>query len=257
MIFRRIAEAFRTRDWFTFCIEFAIVVAGVFIGIQVANWNDARKFAAQEQSYLGQLREEIQSNHHVVELRMRYTAEVIAAGQRAWAWLDGDGDCGSAADRAELLVDFFHSSQVWGSSILLAKYRELERLGFPSDPAVREPVQEYYLFVQDGSFVNEFTPAYRETIRGHISPAAFRHLWGTCHAIVSGQIEELSRDCVADLGVLDTGAMLRNIHADPVVRQQLQFWLGQNILAEAIFPSMRVRGEAAMAAIGGVLAATR
>jgi DNA-binding IclR family transcriptional regulator len=56
MIFRRIAEAIRTRDWFTFSIEFAIVVAGVFIGIQVANWNEARKFAAQEQSYLEQLR---------------------------------------------------------------------------------------------------------------------------------------------------------------------------------------------------------
>jgi hypothetical protein len=252
MIFRRIAEAIRTRDWFTFSIEFAIVVAGVFIGIQVANWNEARKFAAQEQSYLGQLREEIRNNHGVVELRMRYTAEVITAGQRALAYLDGDGDCGSNC--AELLVDFFHSSQVWGSSILLAKYRELERLGFPSDPAVREPVQEYYLFVQDGSFVNEFTPAYRETVRGHISPAAFRHLWGTCHAIVSGQLEELLRDCVADLGVLDTGAMLRSIHADPVVRQQLQFWLGQNLLAETIFPGMRVRGEAAMAALERVLA---
>jgi hypothetical protein len=188
---------------------------------------------------------------------MGYTAEVITAGQRALAYLDGDDDCGSAVGCADLLVDFFHASQVWGSSTLLAKYRELERLGFPSDPAVREPVQEYYLFVQDGSFVNEFTPAYRETVRGHISPAAFRHLWGDCHVILSGQLEELSRDCVADLGVLDTGALLRNIHADPVVRQQLQFWLGQNILAEAIFPSMRARGEAAMAALERVLAATR
>jgi hypothetical protein len=256
MILRRIAEAIRTRDWFTFSIEFAIVVAGVFIGIQVANWNEARKFAAQEQSYLEQLREEIRINHSVVELRMGYTAEVITAGERALAWLDGDSDCASAGDCAELLVDFFHASQVWGSSILMAKYRELERLGFPSDSAVREPVQDYYLFVQDGSFVNEFTPAYRETVRGHISPAAFRLLWGTCH-VVSGYLEELSRDCVADLGVLDTGAMLRNIHADPVVRQQLQFWLGQNILAETIFPGMRARGDAAMAALERVLAATR
>jgi hypothetical protein len=62
MILRAIAEAIRARDWFTFSIEFAIVVAGVFIGIQVANWNEARKFAAQEQSYLGQLREEILNN---------------------------------------------------------------------------------------------------------------------------------------------------------------------------------------------------
>ncbi len=48
MILHRIAEAFRSRDWFTFAIEFGLVVAGVFIGIQVANWNEARNEAAPE-----------------------------------------------------------------------------------------------------------------------------------------------------------------------------------------------------------------
>ena len=257
MILRRIVENVRARDWFTVTIEFLIVVVGIFVGLEVSNWNEARKFAAQEQSYLGQLREEILNNLSVVELRMRYTAEVITAGQRALAYLDGDGDCGGARDCAELLVDFFHSSQVWGSSNLLAKYRELERLGFPRDPTVREPLQAYYLFLQDGNFVNEFTPAYRETVRGHIRPEAFRHLWGRCHAILSGQVEEISRDCVADLGVLDTGDLLQSIHADPAIREQLQFWLGQNILAEAIFPDMRARGEAAITAVERELAEPR
>jgi len=250
---------FATHDGATsaLSIEFAIVVAGVFIGIQVANWNEARKFAAQEQSYLGQLREEIQNNHSVVELRMPYTTEVIEAGQRAVNYLDGNGECGRASDCAELLVDFFHASQVWGSSYQLAKYLELERLGFPSDPRVREPVREFYLFLQDWSFVNQFTPSYREAVRGHFSPEASRQLWGNCHATVSGQLEELSRDCVADLGLLDTSAMLRSIHSDPVLKQQLQFWLGQNILAETGYPDMLALGEAAMAALERELASTR
>ena len=252
MILRRIAQSIRSRDWFTFSIEFAIVVAGVFIGIQVANWNEARKLAAQESSYLEQLREEIQNYLIGVEQRVAYTAEVIGAGERALAYLDGDGECGNHCE--ELLVDFFHSSQVWGSSAQMAKYRELERLGFPSDPAVRELVREFYFFIQDGSYVNEFPSAYRETVRGHINPEAFRQLWGRCLAILSGQIETLSRDCVADLGVLNSSTMLQSIHADPLLKQQLQFWLGQNLLAETIFPGMRVRGEAAMAALERVLA---
>jgi hypothetical protein len=247
MILRRFVEALRTRDWFTVAIELAIVVLGVFIGIQVSNWNDERKLAAQERSYLGQLRDEILINHGVVDLRMRYTSEVVAAGQRALAYLDSDGECGD--DCAGLLVDFFHSSQVWGSSYSLATYRELERLGFPSKPAVREPVQDYYLFLQDWNFVNEFAPAYRESVRGHISPQAFRHLWGSCHAILDSQLEELSRDCVDELGELDIGVLLRAIRADPVLRQQLQFWLGQNILAEIAYPGMRSRGEAALGAV--------
>lgn len=251
MLVRRVTEHVKAQNWFAVGLDFVIVVVGVFIGIQVANWNEERQLAAQERSYLAQLRDEILGNHGVVDLRMRYNSEVVAAGERALAYLDGDGDCGSGC--AGLLVDFFHSSQVWGSSYLLAKYRELERLGFPSRESVREPVQEYYLFLTDWNFVNEFTPAYRESMRGHIRPEAFRILWRGCHAILDGQSEELSRDCEADLAALDTAAMLRAVHADPALRRQLQFWLGQSILAERLYPEMRSLGEVALAAVSGEL----
>jgi hypothetical protein len=118
---------------------------------------------------------------------------------------------------------------------------------------VREPVREYYLFLTDWNFVNEFTPAYRETVRGHIRPEAFRILWGGCHAILDGQREELSRDCERDLAALDTAAMLRAMHADPALRQQLRFWLGQSILAETAYPWMRSLGETALAAVSSEL----
>ncbi len=42
MILRRIAAALRKQDWFTVLIETLIVVLGVFLGLQVNNWNEAR-----------------------------------------------------------------------------------------------------------------------------------------------------------------------------------------------------------------------
>jgi hypothetical protein len=42
-----------------------------------------------------------------------------------------------------------------------------------------------------------------------------------------------------------------------VLRQQLQFWLGRSILAEALFPGVQARDEAAMAALERELARTR
>ncbi len=107
MILRRLIENVRTRDWFTVFIEFLIVVVGIFVGLEVSNWNEARRLAAQERSFLMQLREEVRNNLGVFELRVAYTADVIGAGERALAFLDSDGDCGSLC--AELLVDFFHS----------------------------------------------------------------------------------------------------------------------------------------------------
>ena len=112
MMLRRVMQHVRDQNWFAVGVDFVIVVVGVFIGIQVANWNEERQLAAQERSYLSQLR---------------------------------------------------------------------------------------------------------------------------------------------DLAALDTAAMLRAMHADPVLRQQLRFWLGQNILAEVAYPGMRMLGEAALAAVSAEL----
>jgi len=55
MILRRIATAFRKQDWFTVFIETLIVVFGVFIGLQVNNWNTSRQEHQLEQGYLRRL----------------------------------------------------------------------------------------------------------------------------------------------------------------------------------------------------------
>lgn len=43
MILRRIAQQLRTQSWTAVGIELVIVVLGVFIGIQLSNWNDDRQ----------------------------------------------------------------------------------------------------------------------------------------------------------------------------------------------------------------------
>ena len=42
MILQRLATSIRKQDWFTVFIETLIVVLGVFLGIQLGNWNEAR-----------------------------------------------------------------------------------------------------------------------------------------------------------------------------------------------------------------------
>ena len=47
MILRRVSAHFRKQEWTAIALDFVIVVAGVFIGLQVANWNAVRQ-AEQE-----------------------------------------------------------------------------------------------------------------------------------------------------------------------------------------------------------------
>ena len=51
MILRRITEHVKAQNWFAVGLDFVIVVIGVFVGIQVSNWNQERVGAEQQQRY--------------------------------------------------------------------------------------------------------------------------------------------------------------------------------------------------------------
>ncbi|BFM09660.1 hypothetical protein [Halioxenophilus aromaticivorans] len=55
MILQRLANAIRKQDWFTVVIETLIVVFGVYLGIQLGNWNTARNAKADEQRIIERL----------------------------------------------------------------------------------------------------------------------------------------------------------------------------------------------------------
>ena len=55
MLLRRITEHVKAQNWTAVALDFVIVVVGVFIGIQVANWNEARAERTQERAIVLQL----------------------------------------------------------------------------------------------------------------------------------------------------------------------------------------------------------
>ena len=59
MILRRIKAHVEEENWFAVGIDFCIVVIGVFIGLQVANWNEARSENERVASQLASFRSEL------------------------------------------------------------------------------------------------------------------------------------------------------------------------------------------------------
>lgn len=58
MLLRRFVEHLRKQEWTAIAIDFVIVVLGVFVGIQVSNWNVARIEQAQEREFIVRLHED-------------------------------------------------------------------------------------------------------------------------------------------------------------------------------------------------------
>jgi hypothetical protein len=67
VILRRLVNAFRKQDWFTVMIETLIVVFGVFMGIQVSNWNQQREDRAAYELALDRYRLEIKANLEIID----------------------------------------------------------------------------------------------------------------------------------------------------------------------------------------------
>lgn len=58
MILRRVITHLRKQEWTALVLDFAIVVVGVFVGLQVDNWNQQRAESRREASYLAALKDD-------------------------------------------------------------------------------------------------------------------------------------------------------------------------------------------------------
>ena len=75
MILQRLANSIRKQDWFTVFIETLIVVLGVFVGLQVNNWNEARQARGKEALYLSDLIDDLNADLGEID-QVRRTAEI-------------------------------------------------------------------------------------------------------------------------------------------------------------------------------------
>lgn len=80
MLLRRVTHHVRSQNWFAVFVDFIIVVVGVFVGLQVQDWNDARKDRVAEQELLARLATETRAlvDAHREELdALRARADVL------------------------------------------------------------------------------------------------------------------------------------------------------------------------------------
>lgn len=91
MLLRSVIEHVKNQNWFAVGIDFVIVIVGVFIGIQVSNWNDARSERAQEAAILTQLEGEFSEIRDALEKQIRIRKLYVADIGSLVAGIEGTG----------------------------------------------------------------------------------------------------------------------------------------------------------------------
>jgi hypothetical protein len=90
MILRRLTANLRTQNWTAIAIELVIVIVGVFVGTQVANWNQERSDKAAAQRMLVQLVPELRSQIEFFDQVKIYFATTRRYGDQALRGWNGD-----------------------------------------------------------------------------------------------------------------------------------------------------------------------
>ena len=67
MILRRLAQNLRQQNWTAIWIEFVLLVVGVFLGIQVSNWNEEREARQDYALAIERYRAEIRANLEILD----------------------------------------------------------------------------------------------------------------------------------------------------------------------------------------------
>ncbi len=226
MILRRTAEAFRRQDWFTVTIETLMVVLGVFLGLQVNNWNEARAEAERSREYLSRIRAELVADMTELERHRGLWQTGAREGYVAISYAETGAPAG--ATDWEILRAFLHASQSFQLSFVDTTYFELRSAGelrLIPDADLRSALADYYVLVaarRGGEGPYHVLPEYREMVRGRMRSDIMRYYWQACYQQSAGVTTFI--DCPAPEGVTGVAEIIRQLAADQEIMDALRYW---------------------------------
>ncbi len=164
MILRRVIEHFKKQEWTAIVLDFVIVVAGVFVGMQVSNWNAARIERRAAIAYVERIREDLAENRRDLDRRNAYYAQVKAHALAALSAFDEPPE----ALGEEFLIDAYQASQIISRVVDRSTYSEILSVGaMNSIPnlAVRRRIANFYQNAEAIEAILNYIPPYRENLR--------------------------------------------------------------------------------------------
>ena len=250
MLLRRIIEHVKTQNWTAIAIDFVIVVVGVFIGIQVSNWNERLAFEKREQALLRELRSEVVQN--MADAQSKGDAFLIGAGsaRRVLKAIDRDG-APCSDDCWPVVVDLMHASQWQQLMSNWSTYDELRREGLPSDRRIIELVERYKTYSHQAALVLSIEPRYRTLVRGLIPIDVQDAYWEHCYRLTDA-VEAYLDPCPPPGGFAIEPQRIETILTNPEIVPSLREWTSVvRVVGETLTGPQQALGDDILKRIDG------
>jgi len=232
MLLRRVIQHVRKQEWTAIGIDFVIVVVGVFVGIQVSNWNAARADEARAQAYLARIHVNLEADLLSIQRRETMWRQVIAYGKAAIRYAEtGELVEGSAW---KTVLAFYQASQLWQWVTSDSTYQEMRsggELGLIRDPGLRDALSQYYLENGSGTaYLFMLQPEYRKIVRGLTPSVVAEHIWAKCWQQPKPS-EQYLLDCDSPVSEAQAQAVLDGYLKAPDLLPELRFWVANQGVA--------------------------
>jgi hypothetical protein len=225
MRFGRFISHAAGHNWFAAAIDVVVLVVGIFLGMQVNNWNQARIDREKGHEYRLRLINEIRTDEVALTSRKLYFSEVLRHAKEALAALDRPAN----PDGAAFLIDAYQASQITPTRPARAVYEEIVSTGNAQNlgnAALREQVANYYTVQASTAVVLDFVPPYREHLRQSMPSAAQEAIRAQCpeiwHLGAAGLYTlELPARCSLVLDPAKTSEAVRAVRASDDLKRDL------------------------------------
>jgi hypothetical protein len=220
MILRRIIAHFRKQEWTAIFLDFVIVVVGVFVGLQVNNWNEARATDRQSAEFTERLRADLKIEYWNYLYLAAYLEEALANADRAIAALEGTKPL---ADEALLISAYRATQYKTQRTRRRAAYDELTstgEIGLIRDKAMRETAMGVFTTGAFDRITSQgIASDYRKAFRMSVPTAVQRALRKNCgdrfveQGDLKGIVGSLDYPCaigVGDKAIADAATALRS-----------------------------------------------
>ena len=228
MRLRRVMAHVKAQDWTAVGIDFAIVVIGVFVGIQVSNWNEERGTSHKAAIFSDRLRADLREENWRYQFLNEYYRDVHAAAQKTADALSGK----TTLSNEDLLVNAYRATQYKQGASRRATYDQListGNIGLIKDEALLSTAVRAYSIATIDNLVREGVESrYRELFRMSIDSDVQRALGKHCgdRYIRTGDFEGIAEvldyPCKTGLPADVIDAAAATLRADPRTLQFLR-----------------------------------
>jgi hypothetical protein len=242
MLFRRILEHVVRQNWTAVAIDFLIVVAGVFVGTQVSNWNSDRLEQRRAHGYLLRIEGNLERDRRGMDGALAYWGEVIRYGEVAVTYADH----GELADgsRWKTVLAFYQASQMLPFSLDDTTYQELKSagdLGLIRNAELRSALAAYYVTgpLPTSPHLMRYNPEYRTLVRGQTPIEVTNYIWTSCVLRSGEQDESFDPDCASPVSDVEAQKILDGYLAAPGLLPALRFWITNQKVATQLLLGVR------------------